>query len=496
MSSTNLYAVYLRKSRADLEAEARGEGETLARHKKTLYDIAKRMQISIAAEYKEIVSGESIAARPQMQKLLNDVTEGMYDGVLVMEIERLARGNTIDQGIVAQAFKDSNTKIITPIKVYDPNNEYDEEYFEFSLFMSRREYKTIRRRMEAGRLAAIKEGNFIISSPPYGYKKTNPAPKIHTLEVVPEEAEVIKLIYDMYVNQHFGKRKIATALNSMGIKPPRSDWWEGISIRKILCNPVYMGYNQWHSKSNGDTLYKGLHEPIISKELYEQAQERRINRKTSSTTSENTLKNYYSGLLYCGSCGKCMQRRTIERPSGIKIEHMVCRTTKCNTVSSRTDIIDEAVLTALKVHLAQLKNKSSGINNNNTQNENTIDVISMIKSEICDLKKQKNKLHDLLEREIYDENTYLERQSIVAQKLKEAEKALSNAEKITTQKISDEQAIINIELLLENFSSADPLQKKELLSNVVRRIEYSKTSDLRGIHNKKESNMTIKCFFI
>ena len=182
--------------------------------------------------------------------------------------------------------------------------------------------------------------------------------------------------------------------------------------------------------------------------------------------------------------------------TSIKIEHMVCRTTKCNTVSSRTDKIDEAVLTALKIHLAQLKNKFSGINNSNTQNENTIDVISMIKSEICDLKKQKNKLHDLLEREIYDENTYLERQSIVAQKLKEAEKALSNAEKITTQKISDEQAIINIELLLENFSSADPLQKKELLSNVVRRIEYSKTSDLRGIHNKKESNMTIKCFFI
>ena len=111
MSSTNLYAVYLRKSRADLEAEARGEGETLARHKKTLYDIAKRMQISIAAEYKEIVSGESIAARPQMQKLLNDVTEGMYDGVLVMEIERLARGNTIDQGIVAQAFKDQRGKL-------------------------------------------------------------------------------------------------------------------------------------------------------------------------------------------------------------------------------------------------------------------------------------------------------------------------------------------------------------------------------------------------
>lgn len=495
MSSTNLYAVYLRKSRADLEAEARGEGETLARHKKTLYDIAKRMQISITAEYKEIVSGESIAARPQMQKLLNDVSEGMYDGVLVMEIERLARGNTIDQGIVAQAFKDSDTKIITPIKVYDPNNEYDEEYFEFSLFMSRREYKTIRRRMEAGRLAAIKEGNFIISSPPYGYKKTNPAPKIHTLEIVPDEADVVKMIYDMYVNQHFGKRKIATALNSMGIKPPRSDWWEGISIRKILCNPVYMGYNQWHSKSNGDTLYKGSHEPIVSEELYHQAQERRINRKTSSTTSENTLKNHYSGLLYCGICGKCMQRRVITRPCGIKIEHMVCRTAKCSTVSSRTDKIDEAVLTALRIHLAQLKNKSSDINNN-TQSKNTIDVISMIKSEICDLKKQKNKLHDLLERGIYDEKTYLERQAVISQKLKNAQKALSDAEQVTVRKITDEQAVINIELLLDKFSSADPLQKKELLGNAVRRIEYSKTADLRGTNSKKESDMTIRCFFI
>lgn len=496
MSSTNLYAVYLRKSRADLEAEARGEGETLARHRKTLYDIAKQMQISITAEYKEIVSGESIAARPQMQKLLNDVSEGMFDGVFVMEIERLARGNTIDQGIVAQAFKDSETKIITPMKVYDPNNEYDEEYFEFSLFMSRREYKTIRRRMEAGRLAAIKEGNYIISSPPYGYKKTNPEPKVHTLEIVPEEADIVKMIYDMYVNQHFGKRKIATTLNSMGIKPPRSEWWEGISIRKILCNPVYMGYNQWHSKSNGDTLYKGIHESIISEEMYKQAQERRINRKTSSTTTEYTLKNYYSGLLFCGSCGKSMQRRIVHTASRCT-EHMVCRNTKCKTVSSRTDIIDEAVLAALRIHLVQLKNKAADIKSSNKNDApNNIDVLSLLKAEISDLKKQKNKLHDLLERDIYDENTYLERQAIIVQKIKNAEKALADAEQITVKKISDEQAIINIEKLLANFSSADTMQKKELLGNVVKRIEYTKTSDLRGNGSKVESDLTVRCFFI
>jgi len=110
------YCLYLRKSRADMEAEARGEGETLARHEKILLDLAKKMRLNITQIYRELVSGESISSRPVMQQLLHEVEQGMWDGVLVVEVERLARGDTIDQGIVAQAFKYSNAKIITPVK--------------------------------------------------------------------------------------------------------------------------------------------------------------------------------------------------------------------------------------------------------------------------------------------------------------------------------------------------------------------------------------------
>ena len=110
------YAIYLRKSRADLEAEANGELETVARHEKQLLELASKLKLPIIKEYKEVVSGETISSRPQMQELLQDVQNGLYDGVLVMEIERLARGDTIDQGLVAQTFKYSNTKIITPSK--------------------------------------------------------------------------------------------------------------------------------------------------------------------------------------------------------------------------------------------------------------------------------------------------------------------------------------------------------------------------------------------
>ena len=144
------YCKYLRKSRADLEAEDRGEGETLARHSRILDELAARLHLTVSAEYREIVTGESIEARPQMRRLLDDVSAGRWEGVLVVEIERLARGDTIDQGVVAKAFKYSETKIITPMKTYDPTNEFDEEYFEFGLFMSRREYQTIRRRMQTG----------------------------------------------------------------------------------------------------------------------------------------------------------------------------------------------------------------------------------------------------------------------------------------------------------------------------------------------------------
>ena len=155
------YCLYLRKSRIDLEAEANGQGDTLARHRADLLKLARKRGLNITGCYEEVRSGESIAERPEMQRLLNDVEAGRWTGVLVMEVERLARGNTTDQGVVADTFKYSDTKIVTPNKVYDPGDEFDEEYFEFGLFMSRREYKTINRRLQRGRRASLSEGKYI-----------------------------------------------------------------------------------------------------------------------------------------------------------------------------------------------------------------------------------------------------------------------------------------------------------------------------------------------
>lgn len=199
------YCIYLRKSRADIEAEQHGEGETLARHERALCALAQKLQLPVFEIYKEIVSGETIAQRPVMQRLLSEVGQGLWQGVLVMEIERLARGDTMDQGLVAQTFQYSHTKIITPMKTYDPDNEFDEEYFEFGLFMSRREYKTIKRRLQNGRAASAKEGKFVGNKPPYGYQRVKlTGEKGFTLSPIPEQAEVVKLIFDLYTREGIG----------------------------------------------------------------------------------------------------------------------------------------------------------------------------------------------------------------------------------------------------------------------------------------------------
>lgn len=466
------YCIYLRKSRKDAEAEARGEGETLARHMSILLELAEKQNLNIVKIYREIVSGESISARPQMQSMLANIADNRYAGVLVMEIERLARGDTIDQGIIAQAFRESGTKIITPVKTYNPNNEFDEEYFEFSLFMSRREYKTIRRRMQTGRLSAVKEGNYISPTAPYGYRKISPDSKIHTLEIVAEEAEIVKLIFRLYLDGH-GTKYIANELNRMGIKPQKSHYWENPSIKKILGNPIYCGLVGWKTKSNGDTLYKGLHKPIVSKEIFDSVQFRKKNSPVPQTHADSSLLNYYHGIIYCKNCGHQMKRRTI---ADREYEHLYCTYRQCRgiTVSASFQEINEVIMSAIFYRIKQMQADLS-CQNEKSSNELVPDKRKLLESELARAEKQKSRLYDLLEQEVYDKDTFLERCAIANDKIRMLETALSEFDEETNEKLSPDKSVLKLQYIIDNFDDASPKEKNIMLKSVIRKICYSKS---------------------
>lgn len=495
-----MYAIYLRKSRADAEAEVRGEGETLARHQNILLDLAKRKNLDIGAIYKELVSGETIAARPEVQKLLEEVSAGKWDGVICMEVERLARGDTIDQGIVAQAFKCSNTLIVTPSKTYDPSNEYDEEYFEFNLFMSRREYKTIRRRMTAGRIASVREGNYIGSIAPYGYKKTQLPDKSFTLEPEPQEAEIVKLIFDLYIEQHMGASKIATYLNSIGAAPRKSESWDASSVRPILSNPVYCGFVRWNTRpiikayANGKYIntrprsakgevHKGKHEPIISEEMWNKANDIMQSHKQQQNPFDKPLQSQYAKLMFCGLCGRAMVRR----PYKNKPAMYMCVNKSCGCMASDEDDITDLVVHSIADHLVDIENMINGNVKPNSKDKKAETARKVLTNEIELLNKRKKKLYDFLEREVYTEEMFAERFADITKRIADRQAALDKLPKEKAD-IDLYEYSMEIRSVLDTYSKNNPAEENnELLSRIVRKINYTKTEGGRW----KPSNLKI-----
>ena len=96
LKKSDQFCIYLRKSRADAEAEKLGEGETLARHERILTELAVKLGLPIGKIYRELVSGETISARKEIQSMINDCYAGMWKGILVVEVTRLSRGNQGD----------------------------------------------------------------------------------------------------------------------------------------------------------------------------------------------------------------------------------------------------------------------------------------------------------------------------------------------------------------------------------------------------------------
>lgn len=326
LDPNGIYDAYLRKSRADMELEKLKKFDTLKQHEKFLKDRANQLGIKIRKIYREVVSGESIQERPEMQEVLKNVETGTIDGILVVEVERLTRGDAKDQGTVTQAFKYSNTKIITLNKIYDSNSDEDEEYFEFGLFMSRREYKTINRRMQRARIANVLDGKYCASEPPFGYKKVRVKyGKGYTLEPVSEEAEIVKEMYQKRADG-MGYDIICNWLNTLDFKPKKSDVWTPATIKGMLSNPIYIGKIRWNSNKqkkiliNGQIIKKrkkgnnedlilveGLHPAIISNELFDIVQGIKPNK--ASTKHNTELQNPLATLVKCADCGRSMQRR-------------------------------------------------------------------------------------------------------------------------------------------------------------------------------------------
>ncbi len=502
------YCIYLRKSRADHEAEALGQGETLARHKAMLLEVAKRDGHDVTEIYQEIVSGDTIAARPVMQRLLREVGDGLWTGVLVAEIERLARGNTADQAQVQTAFAISGTKIVTPFKTYDPQNEMDNQYFEFGLFMSRQEYRTINRRLRQGMEASVREGKWVSGRPPYGYERVHvERGKGFTLRPHEPEAGIVKLIFRLYVDGErqedgsyrvLGAYSIARRLDSMGIAPPGSSaCWRDRTIWDILQNPVYIGKIRWKNRHkqkrivDGEVkvtevlsdeadriLVDGLHPPLIDQATFDKAQELVQHKGPAPVKKGKKLVNPLAGILVCGKCGRTMALAVQKEGRFLK-----CVSPVCDNVSSKFEIVEKRILQGLEGWLSGYRLQWDG--DPDVDEQELLDLkaksVRKVEKDLDTLRKQLSRTHDLLEQGVYDTETFLERSRSISQRIQEADDTivrlrddLAESERIAA---SRQSIIPKVEKLLDLYAALPNAQaKNELLRDVLERVEYIRPS--------------------
>lgn len=514
------YCIYLRKSRSDLEAEAHGQGDTLLRHRTKLLSLAKAMRLNIGRIYEEgVKSGETITSRPIMQELLHDVEAGMWAGVLVMEVERLARGDTIDQGLVSRAFQFSGTRIITPVKTYDPQSEFDQEYFEFGLFMSRREYKTINRRQQLGRLASVNEGKWPANRAPYGYDRIKlEGQKGWTLRPN-KNAQVVADIFRWYTEgppaasgalRRLGPAKIASRLNAAGIPSPGDRDWTQNSVKDILRNPAYAGWVRWgnraqvkvlrdgavvktrpRAEAGSETVSRGLHEPIISQEIFDQAAKLLKNNPSRPGPKQLGIKSSLAGLVTCGCCGRKMVRRPYR--SGHK-DGLICPHPSCPTMSSDLDIVEAAILQALRSWLADFDQAPP---DDTTEAEAAEQAslersISALQREMEQVAQQEQRAYDLVEQGVYTVELFTARCQELSRRRLDLEQRIQAAGAAMTaleQQLQAKSLIAPaVRRVLDSYALAEtPEEKNALLHSVLKDVVYTKTTGGRY----QASNMSI-----
>lgn len=492
----DVYAIYLRKSRADLEAEKLGEGETLARHRKILEDLAARKGLYIGKVYQELVSGDTIEARPEIQKLIADCYAGKYKGILIVEVTRLSRGSQGDAQQIMDCLRYSNMNngilVITPTKTYDiAHSQEDEEYMEFELFMSRREYKMIHKRMDRGRKQAVVEGNYMGPFRPYGYNivKTKTS---RTLVPHPEEAPVLKQIFDWAVNENIKPFNIAKRLTAMGVPTYSGNKeWHRDSIKEYLTNPVYMGKVTWNTrmqvktmvngelkvtrpryKSDQYMLYDGKHKEraLVDEETFKAAQKLFYSDRTRSGLA---LKNPLAGLVFCKKCGRAMIHQPYNKPRENRFIHKPS-SSGCKVKSAIARDVISAVTHALKMYIEDFEIKVE--ESPELDQESVTSKIENLRKELRKIERKKAKLFDSWEDDEITNNEFVERKAIHNQRIELLEKQIEELEyTIPEREEYEEKLLLLSDALIAIRDEELPIEDKNVyLKKIIKRIEFSR----------------------
>lgn len=510
---------YNRKSRSDdplLSLE-----EVLEKHGKILEEYAVRHlggPIPEENKYKEVKSSETIDDRPEIVRLLKNIESPAIKAILVLEVQRLSRGDLEDAGRLIKILRYTNTYVITPTKIYDLRDEYDRDAFERELKRGNEYLEYFKKIQARGRLASVKEGNYIGSVAPYGFDRTTRTEgkkTYHTLQERKDQADVVRMIFNWYCNDDIGVTAICRRLEELGVKTKTGcSTWKSSIIFSILENVHYIGCVRWNwrktikiiedqeikklrpkAKVDEYLIFEGKHDGIVPEELFYKARE--IRGKRHRTKQNLSLQNPFSGLMYC-KCGSKIGYNTY-RKNGVEFAppKLVCNgQVHCKSGSANFHEIYDEVCKALRDCIEDFDLR---IDNNQD------DSIKLHKDLVDRLTK---KLKELEKKEIaqweaqYDPDPEMRLPPEIFKRLNEKllqekdeiKKALDKAYGSMPKPIDYKEEKMKFTDALNALEdpTVDAKIKNQYLKNIIDRIEYERGATVRITHeNAKQYGVDV-----
>ena len=449
-----------------------------------ILEYAAKNNIYIPKEFifvDEGISGKSAENRPAFQKMIKQARKKSNNVkyIIVHKFDRFSRKKD-DQVLYKALLKKDGVKVISvkePIPeddkfavVYESMLEAMAEYY--SLNLAEEVKKTMVKKAENGEFQSIA---------PFGYKNKN-----KTLVVDPKEADIVKMIYDKYLNG-VSILQIAHIVNSMGIRTHRGNVFENRTIQYILNNPVYCGYVRWSPSGKIDRNFysekaivsKGCHPAIIDEETFNKASEKWKLSKSTIPKHQRPLtegKHWLSGLVKCSACGRSLVIAHYNKNGTFSMQCGGYNHGQCQCSHSlRSSLIIPAFLDELN-NIVTSNSKSENIIFSSPKTDSVNDTNIIL------LSKAKNRLSKA--REAYldgidSKEEYKATKTKIEAEIIDLQEKISKNNKPKSNPLDDSNYINKIKKLyaILNNNNIEMETKKKYVREIVEKIVYNKINN-------------------
>lgn len=505
------WLMYLRKSRQDDPSET--IEEVLSKHETILQEYAERElggKIPPENIYREVKSGESIAERGEMQKVLARIEDPAILGVLVVDPQRLGRLDLKECGALIDAFRFSRTQVGTPLMVYDLNNKMERRFFQDDLLRGRDYLEYVKETLYRGRVAAVKRGCYIMGRAPYGYNKIKIG-KDNTLEPN-DKADLVRMIFEWYGRQDKTTLQIADELNALEVAPPQGKAWCKETIWFMLGNIHYIGKVYYGGRRYIQTLEdgkivkkrlkqpesevvvaEGKHPAIIDNALWEIVQARRATLALPIRKGRQPI-NPLAGVLLCGRCGRPLRWQPYPR-TGEEPRYTCAQKRQC-TRSARVSEVMDALLFALeKTEIPELEVKIA--NGDGDAVEIQKRLIAKLEKQMEEYRAQEETQFELLETKKYTQELFDRRNAALREKMDACQKQLYQAKSTLPENVDYSERVATLREAIAKLKdpNADVGAVNRFIKTIIDKIEYHNepAAGKRG-KNYTENKFTLEVF--